>query len=99
MGKKVLVSDAPMIKEEINEFSLLASGEKPKTPEKKASKPKKEEMSRFNVYQEENDVWKPVGRQPVEDIGRNCRTSQKPCEPYDHRDWHRVQQHYEEAVH
>ena len=50
MGKKVLVSDAPMIKEEINEFSLLASGEKPKAPEKKASKPKKEEMSRFNVY-------------------------------------------------
>jgi len=50
MGKKVLVSDAPMIKEEINEFSLLASGEKPKAPEKKVSKPKKEEMSRFNVY-------------------------------------------------
>lgn len=48
MSKKQLVSDdAPIIKEEINEFSSLLGDTQ---PEKKASKPKKEEMSRFNVY-------------------------------------------------
>lgn len=42
------------VKEEINEFSIMmnktAPKEEVKAPEKKASKPKKDEMSRFNVY-------------------------------------------------
>ncbi len=49
MSKKQLVKDDPIIKEDINEFStLLGGGNQP--GEKKASKPKKEEMTRFNVY-------------------------------------------------
>jgi len=43
------------VKEEINEFSIMMNKTSPekeeiKAPEKKASKPKKDEMSRFNVY-------------------------------------------------
>lgn len=58
MSKKQLVSDdAPIINEEINEFSSLLNA--PKVEEStKAPKHKSEEMTRFNVYLKKSSLEK-----------------------------------------
>ena len=58
-----------------------------------------ERCGEYHEYEEENDVRKPVRREPVENVGGHGVTSDQPCEQDDDGDGYGVQEHDEKTVH